>query len=387
MKKIYYLLCIIMAAGIFASCQKDDAPQLTKVVAPTMNALTSDTIYTNDRYNSLYTFTWSAARFYVDNNESATSLGSYENGGINYDLQVDLLTGDFSSAVSVGQTVSNLYMNVTPADLRALVTKSFGVEDEKVDLKFRVVATYGSNSSSSVVSENIVRATLGVVKGGEAPVEDNGLYEPDFNDGLMNHKIYVEDNSGWGDLSIYCWADGFTTPDGWPGVHYSSEVTIGGTKYKVFDMPEGYQHQKMNFIFNNNNGGKQFDAMQGFTFGHDLFLTITESSFTSYAAPVRSDGFTVYANIDESGWPGISFYAWTGSGDFETGWPGADADGTVTINSKLWYYHTFHTTDVINVILNNRGSGSQTSDISINYDAYVTVASNNSFKLSSGLYK
>ncbi len=391
MKTIKYMAIMLLITLGMISCSDDDSPRITGTVSPTLNALSSDKLMVYST-NNIYTFTWTEARFFLDGNEQSTPIGVYEDGGISYDLQVDLAGGSFENEVSAGIKVSDLYMDVNASELLDIVKSAFGIADdaESVDLSFRLVARYGSTSQYSLISTNVLSATLDmtVSEGTEIPGdgEDDG-YEEDFNDGLM-HKIYVNDQTGWTDLSLYAWNETGNMLS-WPGVHYSSEVTIAGTTWKVFDMPSDYQHREdLNYIFNDNGQGNQFDAMTGFTFNHDLFITINpDLTYTFSAGPVLSeDGFTVYANIDDAGWGGVYMYAWNENGDFESPWPGAQGEGPIEINSKQWYYHTFNSTSDINVIVNDN-SGNQTSDITGHRDIYVTVHADNTYDKTSGLYK
>ncbi len=382
---------MLCAALAFASCDNDDEPRITGSVAPVLNGLSSDRLMVYGT-NNIYTFTWSEARFFFDGNEQSTPIGAYEDGGISYNLQVDLAGGNFEKGVSAGTKVSDTYIDVNASELMDIVKASFGIADDakSVDLIFRLVARYGSTDAYSLVSTNEISATLDmtVPDGTEIPdgSDDDG-YEEDFNDGLM-HKIYVNDQSGWNDLCIYAW-DETGNMAAWPGVHYSSEVTIAGTAWKVFDMPSDYQHRAgLNYIFNDNGQGNQFDAMNGYTFNHDLFITINpDLTYTFSAGPVLAeDGFTVYANADDARWSGIYMYAWDDNGDVGSSWPGSPGEGPVEINSRQWYYHTFKSTSDINVIINDN-SGNQTSDITGHRDVYITVHADNSFDRTSGLYK
>ncbi len=103
-----------------------------------------------------------------------------------------------------------------------------------------------------------------------------------------NSKIYVQDNTGWNDLSLYAWIgsgeNGNMKP--WPGIHYTGVTTIAGNPYKVLEMTSSYEGQPLNWIFNNNNGGKQFDAMKHFTLTDDLYMRLTLAA--SRAASART---------------------------------------------------------------------------------------------------
>lgn len=92
-------------------------------------------------------------------------------------------------------------------------------------------------------------------------------------------RIFVLDDSGWGDLSLYAWNETGNML-GWPGVHYSFKENINGLEWKVFVMPSDYAAYAVNYIFNNNGGGSQFDAMSGYTIKDETFVSITSKSYT-----------------------------------------------------------------------------------------------------------
>lgn len=388
MKKIN-ILAMFIAVFAFCSCSdNDDTPQITSVVTPVLHDLSVSTI-APDNVNSAYTFNWEAPRFYVDGSVSPTGVGSFEHQGVNYDLQVDFAGGDFAAGASVGQVVKSTFLAVTYSELTSALKNQLGMADdaEMADLIFRIVATYSSSPDKQLAS-NTIQATWVKAEEGEEPEPDDG-YEPDFDDGLT-HKIYVQLNNGWTDLSLYAWNETGNML-GWPGVHNSGQVNIGGIDWYVFDMPSDYQHRAgLNYIFNDNGQGNQFDAMSEFTFGHDLFITINEdNSYTMHAGPIVADGgFTVYACVEDPGWDGIAFYNWGGPGELAGGWPGAVGEGPIEVNGKSWFYHTFFTDEDINVIINNNGGGIQTPDITGHRDIYVTLdATGQIIGTTSGLYK
>lgn len=65
---------------------------------------------------------------------------------------------------------------------------------------------------------------------------------------------YVDDQTGWDDLALYAWGDAEAF-GGWPGMQITGTVTIGGVKYKYFDLGEANEGLNLNLIFNNNNNG------------------------------------------------------------------------------------------------------------------------------------
>ncbi len=176
--------------------------------------------------------------------------------------------GDFSAAASVGQVVKSTYLAVTYADLTRVLKNRLGLADdaESADLIFRIVATYSSSTSLQLVS-NTIQAQWVKAEEGEEPEPDDG-YEPDFDDGLT-HKIYVQLNNGWTDLSIYAWNEGEGML-GWPGAAGQGPIEINGKQwyYNTFMTDED-----INVIINNNAGVQAPDIT-----GHrDIYLTVGAS--------------------------------------------------------------------------------------------------------------
>lgn len=93
MKKLAYILLTLVATVMsLTACSDDYTPILTSTIAPELYDYTGDTIKSG---NSVYTLNWSPIRFYTDNQTSPTSIGSYELQGVNYNIQIDTLGGDF----------------------------------------------------------------------------------------------------------------------------------------------------------------------------------------------------------------------------------------------------------------------------------------------------
>lgn len=266
-KKVVMILFSVLAVVGLSSCSEDDEPQLTQTIAPVLSDLVTDTI-AHSSVNDNYTFNWSSARFHLDNQIGGASIGSFEDQGINYDVQVDLLGGDFASDASLGQVVSSNHLNVTYADVTSVLTDKLGLDKdtEKADLIFRVVARYNSTDSLSLVS-NTIQASWKI-----AEVEPIVGKTPQF---------FICDNAGWGSLALYAWNEtGNMLP--WPGVTPSGTKQANDKTYYVFDMPSDYINRDgLNFIVNNNGGGSQMDLMQGYTFTSDVFITVNaDGTFT-----------------------------------------------------------------------------------------------------------
>ena len=184
-----------------------------------------------------------------------------------------------------------------------------------------------------------------------------------------SYSIYVNNQTGWEELALYAWGDvEGITPD-WPWLLPTSNEVINGVTYSVFDMGKDNKDVTMNIIFNNNNNGKQFDAMQGFTLNRDVYLLITDGSFEEVDPDVTPyAGFTVYVD-DQTGWDELAIYTW---GDAElAGWPGIQPTGTKEINGVSYSYFEMGE-DVsgatLNLIFNNNGNNSQLGDVPIVLD-------------------
>ena len=430
--------------------------------------------------SAIVTFNWDAAKFYMDGNSQSTSIGSYEYQGIQYALQGDLAGNDFANPVTFGSTVGKNYIALAYEDIAKIMMQNYGMErsyeeTSSADMEFRLLATYGSNESVSVLSNVIsVPFTLttvppvtgakgkfyvcdeagwgdmalyawpesgsmpgwpGLLSTGTASKNGKTYYEFTLSDeyygvelnfiannnnggqqidlmsgyvmgeadvyvtvftdefGELAYKIdedpapklFVKSDLGWSDYSMYVWAGGGDVEAGWPGVHYTSVLTINGETWYEFDMPRIYSTTaSTNWIINDNGAGQQYDLMQGYNFDHDTFVRIaSDGTFTVSGGPVLNgpDQFTVYADITDSGWGSLSFYVWGDLGELCGGWPGVAASGPFTIGGNTYYYHTFTANVPVNVIPNNSGAGSQSPDLSGNSDAILKIAADNSYEV------
>lgn len=202
-------------------------------------------------------------------------------------------------------------------------------------------------------------------------------WESYFGDIEKNsYSIYVNDQSGWDELALYAWGDGGDVTPGWPGLLPTGTEEINGVTYTVFGMGEELKDVTMNLIFNNNNNGRQFDAMQGFTLNRDVYLIITGNSYEEVDPDVIPyAGYTVYVD-DQTGWEALALYAW---GDAEpAGWPGLQPAGTKEIEGVTYTYFEMGeemNDKSLNLIFNNNGNNIQLADIPVvlNRDFYFRI--------------
>lgn len=194
------------------------------------------------------------------------------------------------------------------------------------------------------------------------------------------YVIYVEDNSGWDALALYAW--GTDIPElfgGWPGVQPTGTVVKDGVTYKYFDTGEANKGLTYNLIFNNNNGGEQFDAAV-VTLDRDYYLRITNSGYEEIdpSQNITHDGYAIFIE-DKSGWDALTVYAWgTDIPELFGGWPGIPATGTVTIKGITYQYFDTGAANeglTYNLICNNNNGGKQfdLAQVVLNRDYYFSI--------------
>lgn len=193
-----------------------------------------------------------------------------------------------------------------------------------------------------------------------------------------SYSIYVNDQTGWDELALYAWGD--VEPASWPGMLPTGTEVINGVTYAVFELGEELKDLTLNLIFNNNNHGKQFDAMQEFKVDRDVYLMITATGYEEVDPNVKPyAGYTVYVD-DQSGWDELALYGW---GDAElAGWPGLQPTGTKEINGVSYTYFQLGEEmngKVLNLIFNNNNHGKQfdaMSEFKVDRDVYVRITEN-----------
>lgn len=188
------------------------------------------------------------------------------------------------------------------------------------------------------------------------------------------YVIYVEDNSSWEGLALYGWGDA-EFAGGWPGIQATGTKTIGKVTYKYFDTGEANKGLNVNLIFNNNNGGKQFDG-PNITLDRDFYFSITDTGCEE-VVPSTYTGFTVYVE-DNTGWDEIALYGW-GDAEFAGAWPGMQVTGTKTIKGVSYKFFDLgdEATGLnINFIFNNNNHGKQFDgpNVTVDRDFYFRLS-------------
>lgn len=188
------------------------------------------------------------------------------------------------------------------------------------------------------------------------------------------YVVYVEDHTSWDGLALYGWGDA-EFAGGWPGMQVTGTQKIGKVTYKYFDTGEANKGLEVNLIFNNNNGGKQFDGPK-VPLNRDYYYYITDTSCDE-VVPSTYTGFTVYIE-DNTGWDEIALYGW-GDAEFAGAWPGMQVTGTKTMKGVTYKYFDLGNEATglnISLIFNNNNHGKQFDgpNVTVDRDFYYRLS-------------
>lgn len=202
--------------------------------------------------------------------------------------------------------------------------------------------------------------------------------EPDkiVHDGYV---IYVEDNSGWDVVTLYAWSNDSPELFGaWPGIQPAGTEVKDGVTYKYFDTGADNEGLTYNLIFNNNNGGEQFDAVV-VTLNRDYYLRITNTGYEEIDPNqnIKHDGYAIFIE-DKSGWDALSLYAWGNElPELFGAWPGILTTGTVIIKGITYkYFDTGKANEglMYNFICNDGGSNQfDLATVTLDRDYYFSI--------------
>ncbi len=191
--------------------------------------------------------------------------------------------------------------------------------------------------------------------------------------------VYVDDQTGWDNLTLYMWGDVNDLNGGWPGMSVTGTVKKGGITWKYFDMGAANSGLSENLIFNNGGNGVQL-ADFAFTIDRNIYLRVTAEGVeeVELESTVKHDGYALFV-LNESSQTDLALYAW---GDAEAfgGWPGMPATGTQTIGGKEYIYFDLgegNTGLSLHLIPNNNGGGVQWEGddlfFTIDHDIYIRI--------------
>lgn len=194
------------------------------------------------------------------------------------------------------------------------------------------------------------------------------------------YHIYVYNSDNWGSVNLYAWDVNETYLNGaWPGAALK-KTTVGEVEYYVFDIPNEYEGQNINFIINDGNGVQTADIPM--TVNSDVYYYTSGEVIADPANPVLPTTYKIYA-YNKAGWANLYLWCWnaTSSTTNYTGgtWPGKKLTETTQINGYTYYIYempTSATDQKIKMLFNSGNNGSQTADspvITLDKDVYMSV--------------
>lgn len=177
------------------------------------------------------------------------------------------------------------------------------------------------------------------------------------------HKVYIDDQSGWGDLALFAWHNYSPVDAGYPGWQVSGTEIINDVEYKYFMLPETLNDHAFSLVFNNNVPADSPDkkevqgpAMEKFS--EDVYYKLSESGF-EVANPYGIERKIYVDNLID--WEAVALHYW-GDGVAGTAWPGLQPSGAEEIGGVSYIVFTLPGEldgKAINFILNNNNNGVQ----------------------------
>ena len=211
-------------------------------------------------------------------------------------------------------------------------------------------------------------------------VTESGVEEVEVEPSVKHdgYAVFVLDQTGWDDITLYMWGDVNNLNGDWPGMAVTGEQTVAGNTYKYFDMGADNSGLSENLIFNNAGGGTQHPDF-AFTIDRDIYLLVTANGveeIDSYNFKPSSGSHKIYIN-NQTGWDALGLYAWgEGLPELFGEWPGLTTYTSETIDGVTYQVFTYEGNgQEYHLILNNAGAGSQVDGpaITAGSDFFFTV--------------
>ncbi|MBQ5461933.1 MAG: starch-binding protein [Bacteroidaceae bacterium] len=211
-------------------------------------------------------------------------------------------------------------------------------------------------------------------------VTESGVEEVEVEPSVKHdgYAVFVLDQTGWDDITLYMWGDVNNLNGDWPGMAVTGEQTVAGNTYKYFDMGADNSGLSENLIFNNAGGGTQHPDF-AFTIDRDIYLLVTASGVEEidpHNFKPSSGSHKIYIN-NQTGWDALGLYAWgEGLPELFGEWPGLTTYTSETIDGVTYQVFTYEGSgQEYHLILNNAGAGSQVDGpaITTGSDYFFTV--------------
>ncbi len=153
--------------------------------------------------------------------------------------------------------------------------------------------------------------------------------------------VYVLDESGFNQLTLYMYGDVNDLGGAWPGLSVTGHETVNSIDFAYFDLGEGNDGLTETLIFSDN-GSSQLADYGPITLGSEpTYLHITAEGTVEALkidGVVGHDGAVVYV-LDGMDWGmNTTLYMWGDINDLNGGWPGMAVTGTQTIGEYTYMY-------------------------------------------------
>lgn len=210
-------------------------------------------------------------------------------------------------------------------------------------------------------------------------------YDPDASITHDGYAVFVYNNTGWENVTLYMWGDVNDLNGGWPGMTPTGTQMVNGVAYLYFDMGEANTGLAENLIFSNDGANQLGDF--AFTIDRDIYLEITTKGATEIdpetfkpeqgggneepedPAPVPGEEYYVYVQ-NQTGWSPLYLYTWNNVSTELCGpWPGISSSETKEIGGVTYTVFQVQSDNGENNLIFNDGQGGDGHQL----DSYTLV--------------
>ena len=194
--------------------------------------------------------------------------------------------------------------------------------------------------------------------------------------------IYVQDESGFAQLTLYMYGDVNDLGGSWPGKSVTGYETINGIELAYFDMGEGNEGLSETLIFSDNGSDQLADFGPVTLSSEPIYLHITADGKVetlNMDGVVGHDGAVVYV-LDGMDWGfSTTLYMWGDVNDLNGGWPGMSVTGTQVFGEYTYLYFDMGAANeglTEHLIFSNEGKNqlSDYDDYKIGEDIYLYIS-------------
>ncbi len=303
--KTLYSTCIalLLFVGLSGCVKKDDTPTLTNVKHSVMDILPFQTVVLEEANANdiLFSISWSPTELYLDGSEQASAAGP-----VSYTVEIAQQGTDFEAPEVVAVT-SDLDIELTTAQLNNLLKSKFYAQaSTPISVEFRVLAKYGQNIPTSVISGNTLFLTVTVFEAAD-------VMQPLYLVGDMNgwdntntdYVVYRTDNDGNNRVYTYTGRLG-------AGIYFKFVPRESLGTYKMYCRAD-----ETSLVYETLEGGAFYNETDGF-----YTITLDLDAMTYTIEPYTGSTSRTYTKIGPIG-------------DF-TGWDNEPAMTKTTYDPHQW---------------------------------------------------